>query len=373
MHPSIAILPPAPATSSLASAASATACNNCGTTVTPLWRRDQDGKSICNACGLYLKTRHVPRPSNLARSRHSGSSSASPSPPLSQPAFSATSPRPNVPYPTPVLFVNELVGPSAADRQDRGQMSRATPASEAQSGGVPASGMPSATISHQPIPAPHNDTGRGTCPGDGRCDGTGGASACAGCPTFNNVNAAASRLAAGYGKQQRMPPQNQQPANPQQTQGKPQPLKQAQQAATSTPTANGDQVMLDESGALNDDDANNSESPSATHPRFRARFAAVGAMSCANCGTSATPLWRRDDMGNTICNACGACLLSILPSHLLFALPCTQSGRLTLLWVDEKYLGHPRQHGILRQRPTAWLPPSSAFPADCTVPFSAIG
>ncbi|QRW17106.1 hypothetical protein RhiXN_05108 [Rhizoctonia solani] len=32
----------------------------------------------------------------------------------------------------------------------------------------------------------------GTCPGDGRCDGTGGASACAGCPAFNNNMAAAS-------------------------------------------------------------------------------------------------------------------------------------------------------------------------------------
>lgn len=37
-------------------------CHNCGTTTTPLWRRDEDGRTICNACGLYYKLHHMNRP-----------------------------------------------------------------------------------------------------------------------------------------------------------------------------------------------------------------------------------------------------------------------------------------------------------------------
>ncbi|KAI7886807.1 hypothetical protein K492DRAFT_176031 [Lichtheimia hyalospora FSU 10163] len=37
-------------------------CYNCGTTTTPLWRRDEDGRTICNACGLYYKLHHTNRP-----------------------------------------------------------------------------------------------------------------------------------------------------------------------------------------------------------------------------------------------------------------------------------------------------------------------
>lgn len=39
-----------------------TACSNCSTRTTPLWRRDNEGAPLCNACGLYLKLHNAKRP-----------------------------------------------------------------------------------------------------------------------------------------------------------------------------------------------------------------------------------------------------------------------------------------------------------------------
>lgn len=133
---------------------SATACSNCGTTTTPLWRRAPNGDTICNACGLYLKARNVLRPPSMKR--------------------------------------------NLKKQQEKETIEHACN-----------------TLSSAA------DAPNGTCPGGGQCNGTGGSPSCEGCPAFNQ------------------------------------------------------------------------------HQVNR------HALICANCRTTTTPLWRRDEAGNTICNACG--------------------------------------------------------------------
>ncbi|KAF9999106.1 hypothetical protein BGZ80_003380 [Entomortierella chlamydospora] len=58
-------------------------CSNCKTTLTPLWRKDDAGDILCNACGLYYKLHRIHRPISLKRnvirrrSRYESSKTAS--------------------------------------------------------------------------------------------------------------------------------------------------------------------------------------------------------------------------------------------------------------------------------------------------------
>ncbi|KAK9467222.1 hypothetical protein V1512DRAFT_224610 [Lipomyces arxii] len=216
-------------------------CSNCGTTRTPLWRRAPDGTTICNACGLYLKARNTSRPVNLRR------------PP--QPAAVAVS------------------GSSASEVEAAVKL-----IISAEEGVV------------------------GTCTGDGHCNGTGGSKACSGCPAFNNRVSKATQLVSSIQQQRK--------------------LQSHQRPSTSTDESLHERTLSSGTNASQSESHDHGDADSSAYTQVRQQpvLPALIALpcdqsnlmanpavvvACQNCGTTITPLWRRDEAGHTICNACG--------------------------------------------------------------------
>ncbi|KAJ2887908.1 GATA type transcriptional activator of nitrogen-regulated proteins, partial [Coemansia asiatica] len=255
-------------------------CINCGTTKTPLWRRDPRNKPICNACGLYLKSYGKMRPLSLKRAQKH-------------------------------IDAGSLPGNKGFSSDDG--------SNEKCSG--------SCSHSHG------ND--EGTCPGDGTCNGKGGGPSCAGCPAYNQkhlphtirpvsatngaaTNSAASSGISGNGSVRRLTAAERAAAIangaatdehgnivgpiPESAVSR---VPASVVAAVAAAAAAAKQAKENENGLEAAKKQTDESQAIGGDAAVVIERAAAERAICFNCGTDYTPLWRRDAEGHIACNACG--------------------------------------------------------------------
>ncbi|KAJ1932818.1 GATA type transcriptional activator of nitrogen-regulated proteins, partial [Kickxella alabastrina] len=240
-------------------------CVNCGTTRTPLWRRDPRNRPICNKCGLYLKSYGKMRPLSLKRALKHNSD----------------------PINTPVSVAAAASG------------------CDCSSGGGCGG---------------HSHRGdEDTCPGDGTCNGKGGGPSCDGCPAYNQKHlphttriistngarrlTAAERAAAIANGASTDEHGNIIGLIPESAIGPGRIPPNVAAAIAAAAAANASNL----SRVISDGSVSASESGSMTAVPATATATATTSCEraiCFNCGTDYTPLWRRDADGNIACNAC---------------------------------------------------------------------